>query len=327
MTLSDLMPPLPGLLDPATPVDVRAMAANLLADHRIPPDRLSRLADLAGVLDQAHAIRDSLRRYQTAEVRPLKTSDVKPAYLRGDNTSNRVDPPPRTFVATLLDLTRLGHIYADAAARRVPAFRRFAVTDPRDHTQVNDFIGPRLSDPAQRRTFLGAILRARSYYRKSRDERIHPTWVAEWSSLEPYLDPDRPEEWLRAVGVPREHQIWLAVFKYRASRTQLFRPTQLDAGWYAHHFPSPPQHPPPGGGLSMYLSSSTAPAAAGPGLVEEYLHQEIDYRIQDWVAGGQRLRLAGPTGGDLADQRTTHWRLLQDRFGEASIRAWMNKPI
>jgi hypothetical protein len=236
----------------------RALARNLLGEHRVSAERFAAFSAFAGNLTEFASLQQAIEEYQGNEVRPLVKWRVAPAYARQENENNKVELLARAHVATVLNLTRLGRVYAEANATfKMPEFHTYAVTNPRDAVQVNDFLSARLTDPGQQERFLKAVLWARRRYRKELEARVHPTWVAEWTSLRPFLDPDRPERWLQAVGVPCDYPAWLAVFRYPVGRSRrridLFRPTQLDAGWYAHHFPSPPQAAKELGGHTMYL--------------------------------------------------------------------------
>jgi hypothetical protein len=306
------------------------MARNLLCEHRLSAERFAAFSAFAGDLTALDRAQRALEEYQTAEVRPSVGVGILPAYARPDNENNSVALPPGAHIGTVLDLTRLGRIYAEAkSAFRLREFRAYAVTDPRNYSQVNDFLGERLNDPALREPFLKALFRAWTRYRYRIEDHVHPTWVAEWKSLEPFLDPDEPERWLRAVGVPRDYPVWLAVLRYPVNdgkrEIRLFRPTQLDAGWYAHHFPSPPQAVLSSGGHTMFLCESDRDGKEKISrLVSEFLHAQIDFTIDDWRRGG---KLVGFTNkavtGVLEEQRKAHWLLLQSCYDPAGVCGWM----
>ena len=308
----------------------RAMARNLLCEHRVSAERFAAFSASAGELTMLDRVQRAIEEYQTAEVRPSISLGLLPAYARPENENNSVELPPGTHVGTVLDLTRLGRVYAEAkAAFRLPEFRAYAVTDPRNHSQVNGFLGDQLNDPARKEPFLKALFHAWTRYRNGIEERVHPTWVAEWKSLEPFLDPDKPRRWLRAVGVPRDSAVWLAVLRYpvkdRKREIKLFRPTQLDAGWYAHHFPSPPQAVLSSGGLTMFLRESDHGGKEEVNrLVSEYLHAQIDFTIDDWHRGGSLVSFTNQAvTGFLEQQRRAHWRLLQSAYGVSGVCGWM----
>jgi hypothetical protein len=94
--------------------------------------------------------------------------------------------------------------------------------------------------------------------------------------------------------------------KNRARQIRLFRPTQLNAGWYAHHFPSPPQATVEMGGHTMFLGHDDGRVTSPP-AVSEFLHQQVDFRIGNWTAGGSLLGFTGrPIKGLLDRQRRQH---------------------
>ena len=274
------------------------MARNLLAEHRISQDRFNSFLKFAGELKSIDAVHDALDQYQK-HVRPLRTTKLLPAYQLPENATNVIELPDDTEIATVLDLTRLGRVFAEAkSAFKYPEFSDYRTTNPRDYAQINEFLGRHFNDPARRVTLMHAILRARKQYRATTEKWIHPTWVAEWQSLVPYLRGSGPLGWLQAVGVPIEEARWVAALRYRVSTSKrtirLFRPTQLDIGWYAHHFPSPPTTVLDQGGHAMYLLSGTSSGAIAPAVpgafVREYLHEAIDYEPEDWEFAEKQVR-------------------------------------
>jgi hypothetical protein len=208
----------------------------------------------------------------------------------------------------------------------MPEFATYAVTNPRAGAEINDFLSTRLGDPSQREPFLEVIFKAMALYRKKKEECIQPTWAAEWDSLKPLLIPNKPLSWLQAVGVPRDSPVWLAVLCYPLKNAlreiTTYRPTQLDAGWYAHHFPSPPQAPLEKGGHTMFLNADDGREVAPP-PVSEYVHEQVDFDIEDWTAGGSLVDFTGgPTKGALDRQRGRHLTLLETVYGK-EVSVWM----
>ena len=252
-------------------------------------------------------------------------SALRPAYARPDNSNNSIRMPAGTELGTVIDLTRLGHIYAEA-------YREFGLTEfqsfpdnDRSPSSINQFLNVRLENPVSRLNFMRALFMARRKYLGSKARRsIFPTWTADWADLRLFLDPGAPEGWLEAVGVAKETGVWIAVIRYSDANgtLNLFRPTQLDAGWYPHHFPSPPVAP-SGGGYTVFLDSA-APATE---LVSEYIHSEVDFTFEEWEAGGSLVGFTGrPVGGDLAGARTNHLHLLVNKFG-GSVSEWMPNSL
>src|SRR5258708_6475427 len=134
---------------PASPVPSRAMARNLLSEHRLSNERIAVFSTFAGTLSAVDQIAQALADYQSTEVRPIKGGPL-PAYQRPENGNNAVEVPRRSHVGTVLDLTGLGRVYAEARPSfRLRQFRDYAVTNPADAAQINDFLTPRLGDPNQ----------------------------------------------------------------------------------------------------------------------------------------------------------------------------------
>jgi len=302
---------------------LRAMARNLLGEHRVPKDRRDAFVGGAGSLADMDRVRNALDRYQTNEVRPKK-GGFPPVYEQPENAENAVGFAAKAHLATVLDLTRLGRVWAEAGtAFHLEAFRFFRPTAP-SPDQVNEFLSRHLETPAKAEAFLPDLFEALKQYRKKTAKWIDPTWAADWKSLRPFLDPGRPERWLQAVGVPKDIGVWVAVVRYPAARVErIYRPTQLDAGWYARHFPSPPHAPTAVGGHTMFLHPSTGAVAAHDVLVSEYIHAQVDFRMMDWRAAGRLVGFAPLSGGVLDDQRAAHWKLLQRKYGETQVRLWM----
>ena len=62
---------------------------------------------------------------------------------------------------------------------------------------------------------------------------------------------------------------------------------------------------------------------ASPPPVSEFLHEPVDFRIQEWLAGGSLAGFTGrPVNGALDRQRRQHLTFLQSVYGN-EIGAWM----
>lgn len=174
------------------------------------------------------------------------------------------------------------------------------------------------------REFIGRVFDACNEYRRS--VRAHnPVWVTTWSRFE-LVKNSRPERWSEFVGVTRlTAEQWLVVLRYRAAETgTLVRPTQLDAGWYAYHFPSPPPWPVHQGGIVVDLEGAAA------GLTPEYIHAQIDLRPEFWQNSGELLRrTAREVSPELQGVRVRHWlQMARDpRVGRAALEIWRNGDL
>ena len=321
----------------STSIPQKAMARNLLGEHRVSFDRLKKFLPSGFNWDNFDAIQKDLDEYQKKAVRvklnpSLPFSHLKqplPAFESKENKNNRVNLPLNAKLGTVIDLTRLHRVYGYAAFNKVPAFEKFVHTSPLD--QVNEFLAGHLEDPDHtvRKGFVDSIFRAMAAYRVSSDnDRIHPTWAAEWQSLKAYLEPNAPERWVQAVGVRKEHPCWVLVVRYPVKNAyrhlKLFRPTHLDAGWYPHHFPNPPGANVNAGGFTMDLRDADADPQQG--LVSEYIHRQIDFEINDWEdVGGHVGFIDKPSNHALDVLRRRHWARLGQEYTE--VPTWMPSCI
>jgi hypothetical protein len=212
-----------------------------------------------------------------------------------------------------------GKNHSEPALRK--AFARFPA-DPND-TSVAEWLDQCLLPPADVASFIGAVLDALNGCRKERPYRL--AWVTFWSHLEPYLGlPPKPDRWLGLLGLDTPAQPhWVIVLRYTAAEAgTLVRPTMLEAGWCALHFPSPPKASLPEGGYCMDLGSPPPGAA----LVNEYIHQPIEYFIRHWEAAGSKCeRTSEATHWDLAEQRRKHHQRLSGRYND--VERWMPFPV
>lgn len=115
---------------------------------------------------------------------------------------------------------------------------------------------------------------------------------------------------------------WVMPLRYKVREAgTIARPTQLDADWYAYHFPSPPQTPLAMGGHPMDLGS---PKAAQ--LLPEYIHKQIGHKIDHWIDSGKKIgKTTQAVTANLADMRRAHHELLVSRHGP-DVLGWMPDP-
>ena len=270
------------MLAKGLPPEIRAVARNLLSDHRIPRERASTISDL-----EDENLEELLRDYQDKYVRPWRNDNLPPVYALPVNGTNAIVEQPESL-CTVLNLTRWQRYY-EAANKDfgMKEFRSFEFDKAGSPDQLNARLLEKLSDEGRRAEFMDAIFKARSRYLREVEERWHPVWAANWDGVEHFLDIDRPSRWQQAVGVESKAPSWLAIVKYSLKdrkvlgsgkssgndrgidgrEASLFRPTQLEAGWYARHFPSPPQTELDQGGICMFLhpqGEADAADSAGP---------------------------------------------------------------
>lgn len=131
---------------------------------------------------------------------------------------------------------------------------------------------------------------------------------------------------------------WLVLLKYRADDVgTLVRPTFLDARANPYHFVSPDlkkadlarppkaaKVPAPHGGLAMDLNpnNKTAP------LLEEYIHQQLDWKIEHFRAAGNRcLPTESASAMGLREARGRHYDRLVNEFTADVIDPWMSRNL
>lgn len=300
-----------------TPAEL-AMAGNLLAEHRVSAERSADFASyLPSVPVTASEIEEALRTYQKVKVRVLKDAGIDPCYELPPNSDNWFHPVPGTELCSVIDLTRLGYIYSEAQVRGMAGFRHFSTAAP-TYDDVNSFLDEPLSDDTRRGNFMKNLFAALAMYRSEVATQIHPVWAAEWKSISPYLVPGNPSRWLEAVGVPKATSLWVAIVRYPAPE-RVYRPTQLDAGWFAHHFPSTPAAALANGGFTMDLGS---PESEEQGLVSEFIHRQIDFTREHWESAGSLVGFfASPTecSNNLGHLRNRHIEVLKRRYPETDV--------
>jgi hypothetical protein len=303
------------------PEDRRIMACNIRHDHRV-GEELERDFDRWGIHPRsAPELQATIANYHWDRVRTAEEPDYLSEEKNGHNFLSGLSSGGHIIgkfirLARVLDLNGLYEVYRWAKDESIREF----LDIPSDPLDVSDWLNDRLDGlPAGRvEAFIAAVLGALS--RSRREMRHQPTWATAWAAMEPKLD-DGPTRWAEAVGIPTpDTGRWLIVLSYTVGEAgAVLRPTQLQAGWYAYHFPSPPEAPQHVGGHPMDL---TGPGPADD-LLPEYIHQPIDHSISHWVVAGRRCeRLESPTSSEFLLQRSNHHSLLCGTYGD-SVCAWM----
>lgn len=304
-------------------IEFHAMARNIMCDHRVSETREQDFDNVTGHPRTPNGLQHAIVDYHHEYVQTMRI----PRFADWDvNSSNILDYPlpgmhlidrDRLFVR-VLDLSGMYGVYRDGQLSGSPAFSTLpkAISD----AALLDWLDFQLeSRPTEHvRWFIGHVLDAMDHLRLT--TAFQPTWAANWSEFAQYADKG-PDRWAQAMGlkkpsVPR----WLILLRYRAREAgTISRPTQLDAGWYAHHFPSPPQAPLATGGHPMDLRTSPGATA----LLSEYIHEETTHTLAHWDAAGSLVgRTSGAAGGRLEDQRLMHHRLLNLIYGY-NVTRWM----
>jgi hypothetical protein len=310
----------------ASPKSVdRAMARNLLHDWRIGTARWEEVIRIGGVAHTALELQDAVYRYFMENVRSSREPDYLMDGLNGENiiTGHQAAPSQIHKDAALvrvLDLNDLRPVFEWAKPRGTWDGTLFDFPPEGRHgVPIVNWLDRKLlsASESERREFVGVVLDLLSHHRK--ENTFQPTWATTWASFEPFEE-QGPERWLEVLGMPKQPPRWLVLLVYtvRTAGT-LLRPTQLDAGWYAYHFPSAPAALLEEGGHTMDLRVS--PRATR--LMNEYIHCQIDHTV-DHVLKVERTRTS--SGQELKNQRRSHHELLVQWYG-ASVVDWMTDPV
>jgi hypothetical protein len=322
--------------------DIRAMARNLMHDHRVSAEREKVFDSFVKSPATSGDLQRAIVDYFNAKVR----TRTLPEYVYRDPNGNNlltgrgsIQPIIHKDVklVRVLDLNRLRLVYqwANDSRNKKRAWRRSLTNFPL--APNDDEIGKWLDDEigggseADIEEMVATVLDAVSTY--SQEKPFQPTWATTWAAFEPHqrLGPDR---WTQSLGIASPPPRWIILLKYTVAEAgTLVRPTILDAGWYAYHFPSPPIPLPAAipylssGGYSMDLR--IRPRANH--LIPEYIHKQIKHPLKHWFDAGTNTairtgRTTAPNLESLVDQRNTHHELLASVYG-TGIRIWMYKSV
>ncbi|MFM9959867.1 MAG: hypothetical protein ACKV2Q_01425 [Planctomycetaceae bacterium] len=300
------------------------MSRNLMHDHRVTPTREAAFDRFVVQRPVTTAVlQQAIVDYFHAKVRDRKRPDyvyaaVNDANLLTGTATGRHSINKDVQLVRVLDLNGLGQVFTWAKLRKEKWFTSFP--DSYDERMVATWLDARMQGRPILRVdaFVGAILAAMNAYRRVKP--YQPTWATTHEAFATHVA-EGPDRWLEVLGMTRPTSPrWLILLKYpiREAGT-LCRPTQLDAGWYAYHFPSPPQTPLEVGGHAMDLR--TSPSAAS--LLPEFIHSQIDHELRHKINIGRTTRV---NAGALADQRQYHHQLLAAEYGPG-VYTWMSNPV
>jgi len=293
-------------------------------DFRVTPEREEVFDRFCSSPLAGSGLREAVSDYFYARIRNLSLPDYIDESLNSVNIVSGISSVKQRirkdiYLVRVVDLNGLAPLFEWAKSSGMPVFR--LAPHPKDDRSVELWLNNKLEGRSklQVRDFIEAVLYAMNSLR--RVEPFQPTWATTWDAFEPNLA-GGPERWLDAVGVAKPvSPRWVLLLKYTIREAgTVARPTQLDAGSYPYHFPSPPQVVSEGGGHPMDLQVS--PAAAT--LLPEFVHEQIDHSVEHWDKAGQVCK---PTTramkGELDLQRSVHHRLLVRKYGRNEILAWM----
>jgi hypothetical protein len=303
---------------------VRAVARNLMYDHRVTQARERQLDELVRPPRTESTLRDAMTDYFQERVRAQRLPDFIHEDLNRENILNPVAVladglHPDYPLARILNVNGLAPVFRWAAIRSVhPLFDGFP--NPGDSAGVLRWLDERFSQPLRVPQFIEAVLQALNAHAEKHP--FQPAWCTMWTDLGEYLS-QAPDRWAEVLGIPNDTglPLWLIVLRYTVREAgTLCRPCQLDGGWFAYHFPSPPDSPVTQGGHPMDLGDS-APEAV---LLREYIHQQIPHSLAHWSAARQLYnRRSGNSGTPLVRLRQAHHHRLAHQYGRNKIMGWM----
>jgi hypothetical protein len=321
--LADLAALAAGLVGTGNDHD-RAAAINFIHDRRVSEKRAAHFLQWCQESGNAADLVLAAEEYLREQVR--KVPDA--TFLHEDNGDNVVETANGSIaddepLATVLDLTGLAEVLRTGRLAGLPDLQALPAAATITDEQINQFYEDRLRnpDPEIRDRTVDAILHA--VYLSER----HPTWAARWDRFVGRID-DTPESWLEAAGIPRAtYPRWILVLRYTADEAQqLVRPTQLEAGWFGYHFPSPPAGSADAGGHAMSLAERDGNPRLR--LLPEFVHARVRFRWQHWKAAGRMCevtrRVVGPMDR-LAANRADHYEDLVAEYGSEVISEWLAK--
>ena len=275
---------------------------------------------------------NGLGQYFTHEVRTRAVPRFAQAALNDANIlvgrANGYDEVDGAFpLGRILDVSGLVRVFRWAKEQSLPGFT--GMPDAWDDDPVYwQWLDVQMDGGGTRaEPFLKRAFEAMRAYRLPPDPQpFQPSWVTAWDDLEVVVETEPPQRWLEVLGVARPvAPRWLIALRYPAAHAgTVARPTQVSAGYYAYHFPSPPPVPLSLGGHPADLDPV---AGAGFGLVPEYIHEEIELNLDHFRAAGSRCaKMEDPTALDLSRQRLGHHAVLANSYGPVVL-SWMDPCV
>jgi hypothetical protein len=180
----------------------RAMARNIMHDHRVTPEREREFLRIAGVHGNETKLEEDIVDYHKEHVRDAK---APPPFVdeaqNGPNilthSPRRPDEPhPDREFGRILKLSSLGLIFDWAQDRD----EKFGALRRERNENVIDWLDKKLGEARAIESFVQIALDAVNFY-LSEEGPYQPSWCAPWEDLEPYLA-EGPDRWAEIVGIP-----------------------------------------------------------------------------------------------------------------------------
>jgi hypothetical protein len=295
-----------------------AMSLNIRYDHRVSKERADSFERYCHESSLDGDRWNAIERYHEDRIRTCVQPDFLDAALNGQNWMSKGDVSEEFELVRVLDLNGLRDVYFWAKEAQIPPFEEMR---PEDFNDLSGWLNPYLENkPAEEiRYFIERILLAMRRFRREK-QVYQPSWAAAWRQFQPYAA-GPANVWLHRLGIFRmTYGRWCVLLKYTLDEIggPLVKPTQLDAGRYAYHFPSP---------KGAFCGHPMDLSASAKVVLSEFIHQQFDHDIRHFDnAGGQcKKSLPHPSQG-LSNQRKAHHDLLEGAYQEcihpASVRCW-----
>lgn len=328
-----------------------AVAVNLMYDCRVSPAREAAFDALVSTPPTADSLQVALTHYQLTNVQKRKLPHyVYEALNAGNLLNGRVGVLPAVKssvqLVRVLDLNGLWKVFQWAQTEgefKYPGrWGKTFDTFPTSYSPLAEGGGGEDEDKDPLMKYLKWKMEGRSVedfvvnvldlldvFGRGEKNPFQPTWATTWAAFEPYAA-EGPDRWHQVLGMDKPGSRWLVLLKYTVQEAgTVARPTQLDAGWYDSHFPSPPDCPRSEGGHPMDLSAS--PDILDRPLLPEYVHKQIHHLPGHWTSLAPQYKNYGRTTArplpPLPAQRLAHHERLQRRYGRASVCGWMSSPM
>lgn len=300
----------------------RALARNVMHDHRVSARREQIFESSMAYPRTARELEKAIVTYFETRVRTRPLPDYVFAGFNFDNFVTNAAAHLQLIhrdvsLVRVLDITGLHTVFQWAKNRLHPVFAVYPTAWNEVITWLDAHIGPP-NDVGQIDQFIETILEVLNSYRLV--QPFQPTWATAWAGFERFAT-ENPDVWAECLGMKKTTAPrWLILLRYTVREAgTIARPSQLDAGWYSYHFPSPPQAPLASGGHPMDLR---APADR-VGLLPEFIHKQISHSIEHFRRAGSRMgRTTSVNNNALNIQREYHLELLTKSYG-SSVRRWM----
>lgn len=310
--------------------ELRAVACNLMFDERVSLERENALRTYFAVARDSPfegRLQTAIREYHRERIRTAPDPEFLDAAANSENLAGR--RYDGIELARILNLNGLAAVFS-AARGSIDSFEDFprqidkpALTASAYDLEVLRWLDEHLGAPGSNRdSVIRDVLLALN---KARVEKPYqPAWATSWNDLAQVIA-EGSERWCQVVGVANTGGTarWVLVLRYRLPPgCPLVRPTILDAGYNAYHFPSPLRrgrktgHP-------MDLRCTPLPQK----LRRELIHQQIDHHPDHWEAAGRLLdRTDGPLPGRLGLRRRAHLRLLTEHY-KSGLQGWTERYL